>query len=48
MASSQPVSFAFWANGMSQASIDSEENATEELFDKIEQLICEYMQEPHR
>ncbi|CAF3766932.1 unnamed protein product [Rotaria magnacalcarata] len=48
MASSQPVPFAFWANGMSQASIDSEENATEELFDKIEQLICEYMQEPHR
>ncbi|CAF4550393.1 unnamed protein product, partial [Rotaria magnacalcarata] len=25
MASSQPVPFAFWANGMSQASIDSEE-----------------------
>ena len=46
--SSQPIPFAFWSEGMSLDTINREENITNELFNKIEQLICDYMQPSQR
>lgn len=44
----QAVPFANWTTNLSQRSITTEENRTDELFDKIERLIHDYMQQSRR
>ena len=48
MAASQPVSLSSWNSTTSVDSRTTQERATDELFDKIEDLISEYLRDPQR
>ena len=47
--SSQPLSLSSWGSSISsQSSRSSEDKSMDELFDKIEDMICDYMRESKR
>ena len=46
--SSQPVSLASWSSSTSIGSTSPEVRVEDKLFDKIEDMICDYMRESNR